>query len=308
MDQQSVECAVRNAEWRMRHERSESRAPHFSFKGWPESWTNPKDGSVLRLIAGGEFVMGSTLEEIEAARQMDRDGPLFALLHETPQFTLYVPAFYVGVFAVTNEQLARFLSEMHPAPPLFELWLHTAEYILPPGQEGEPYRVEPGFERHPATHVTWFGAVAYCRWAGLRLPTEVEWEKASRGTDARVFPWGNEWHDDYLRWHGGTRGKDETTAPVNAYPEGRSPWGIYQMVGNVEEWCEDWYQPTAYAAHAAGDRRPPADGGQRVLRGGNCLRRNRLEFRCAMRRASAPAFVNVHFTGIRCACDMPGGG
>jgi len=195
---------------------------------------------------------------------------------------------------------------MHPGRALFDLWVQTAERLLLPSHEGEPYRAVAGFERHPAVQITWFGAQAYCRWAGLRLPTEVEWEKAARGTDARLFPWGNEWHDDHLRWHGGTRGENETTAPVDAYPQGCSPWGICQMAGNVEEWCEDWYDPAAYKEHASGSRRSPHEGSQRVLRGGNCLRRNRLEFRCAMRRASAPIFANVRFTGIRAACDMPG--
>jgi len=274
--------------------------------GWPETWTNPKDGSVMRFIPRGEFIMGSTPADIEAAQNMDAEGPRFPLLDEAPQFRLFVPAFYMSVFDVTNEQFARFLSEMHPGRALFDLWVQTAERLLLPSHEGEPYRAVAGFERHPAVQITWFGAQAYCRWAGLRLPTEVEWEKAARGTDARLFPWGNEWHDDHLRWHGGTRGENETTAPVDAYPQGCSPWGICQMAGNVEEWCEDWYDPAAYKEHASGSRRSPHEGSQRVLRGGNCLRRNRLEFRCAMRRASAPIFANVRFTGIRAACDMPG--
>jgi formylglycine-generating enzyme required for sulfatase activity len=273
--------------------------------GWHETWTNPKDGSVMRLIPQGEFLMGSTPDEIEAALKMDAVQPAFDLLHETPQFRLFVPVFYLGVFAVTNQQFARFLSEMHPGRALFELWVQTTEHILAACKDGEPYHAMPGWDRHPASHVTWFGAQAYCRWAGLRLPTEVEWEKAARGSDARLFPWGNEWHDNHLRWQGGTRAESETTAPVDAYPQGCSQWGICQMAGNVEEWCEDWYQPNAYVAHAAGNRQSPHDGSQRVLRGGNCLGQNRLEFRCAMRRASSPMFVTVPFTGIRCACDMP---
>jgi formylglycine-generating enzyme required for sulfatase activity len=192
---------------------------------------------------------------------------------------------------------------MQPDSASLKRWVYSTPHIRKPLREDQPYRAEPGFERHPAVHVTWLGADAYCRWAGLRLPTEVEWEKAARGTDARLFPWGNEWRGDFLRWRHRERG--EPTAAVDAYPEGRSPYGIFQMAGNVAEWCEDWYQPRYYDAHAMGLRLPPHSGDERVLRGGSCLHRHKLEFRCAMRMASSPLSIWTAFTGIRCACDFP---
>lgn len=274
--------------------------------GWPETWTNPEDGSVMRLVPAGEFIMGSTAENIESARQMDADGARFDLRHETPQFRDFLPAFYMSAFAVTNEQFARFLSETRPTRAQFDFWLYKVGRIVgTPGGNG-PYRVAPGFERHPVIHATWFGADMYARWAGLRLPTELEWEKAARGTDARLFPWGNEWHDGFLRWFG-THGEHETTAPVDAFPEGCSPFGIFQMAGNVEEWCEDCYQADVYSLYAAGGRHPPHGSGRRVLRGGAFSERNRLALRCAMRQASDPAFGNIQDTGIRCVCFPPGG-
>jgi len=269
----------------------------------PATRTNPRDGSVLRLIPMGTFLMGSTTEDIEAATRMDKEGPEFGLRHEMPQFQGWTPLYYIGVYAVTNEQFARFLSETRPARNQLDYWLPWNDRIAAPGSIDEPYRAVAGVERHPVVNVSWFGAQAYCEWAGLRLPTEIEWEKAARGTDGRLFPWGDEWRNDAVCWWG-NRDRDETTDVVDAFPEGCSPYGLYQMAGNVEEWCVDWYQPDVYRRYAAGDLPPPTHGVGRVARGGACLRRNKLEFRCAMRRANPPALVNILYTGIRCAADV----
>lgn len=270
-----------------------------------ESWRNPSDGSVMQLIPAGEFLMGSTPQQIEAARLLDIGGHEFTLLNELPQFCAFVPDYYLSVCAVTNEQFAAFVSETRPTSEQLKRWAPVLERITVPTRQGDPYRVTPGFERHPVIHVSWFGAEAYCRWAGLRLPTEIEWEKAARGTDARIYPWGNEWRDPVLRWDGDPHRQYEATAPVDAYPEGRSPYGIFQMAGNVDEWCADWYQWDVYRRYATGDLRPPPGGEMRVVRGGTCACWKRIRFRCAHRRGNDAAIVNVLYTGIRCASDAP---
>lgn len=107
-----------------------------------------------------------------------------------------------------------------------------------------------------------------------------------------------------MRWHNTAR-NGATTAPVDAYLAGRSPYGIYQMAGNVDEWCADWYQWDVYRRYATGDLHPPAKGETRVVRGGTCVGWQKIHFRGAHRRGNDPAMVNILFTGIRCACDAP---
>jgi formylglycine-generating enzyme required for sulfatase activity len=261
-----------------------------------------QEKSVMRLIPAGESIFGSTSAQMKRAILLDREGELFSLENEGPQFNAFVPAYYVAVYPVTNEQFARFLSSTLPCLSVLSWWIPWREKIHLPEEDSSSYRAVAGFEKHPVANVSWFGAEAYCLWAGLRLPTEIEWERAARGADGRIFPWGDRWSSEKLCWHG-SHLPTRDTAPVDSFENGSSPYGIYQMAGNVEEWCADWYQPHIYERYAAGELTAPSHGCERVIRGGNCRRRNRLEFRCAMRRGNKPAFTNILLTGIRCACD-----
>jgi sulfatase modifying factor 1 len=178
---------------------------------------------------------------------------------EQPQHPVYVSEFYIGRYPVTNAQYAAFVkATKHRAP---EHW------------EGGG-RIPSGKENHPVVYVSWDDAVAFCQWLSqetgrtFRLPTEAEWEKAARGTDGRIYPWGNGW--DETKLNSGEAGPGDTT-PVGQYsPDGDSPYAA-DMSGNVWEWCADWYDKEEYQRRAKStvkNPRGPKRGESRVVRGG----------------------------------------
>jgi len=170
------------------------------------STDDPFEGMVL--IPAGEFMMGSADDDIQA------EGD------ELPQRVIALPDFYIDQFEVTNVEYKRFLDATgYPAPPQW--------------QEGR-YREDDDFD--PVVNVTWWDATAYARWAGKRLPTEEEWEKAARGPNGRRFPWGDE-YDSHLANSG------RSLVPANAYIEGASPYGVVNMAGNAAEWTATPYEP-----------------------------------------------------------------
>ena len=153
---------------------------------------------------------------------------------------------------------------------------------------------------HPAVFVTWDEAKAYCEWAGARLPTEAEREKAARGTDGRKFPWGNEEPTPQLAVFRRNWG-DIATDPVGAHPSGASPYGILDAGGNVWEWVADWFDEKYYEVSPDRDPRGPRTGSARVVRGGSWDSRPTV-LSASARNSASRGYREGDF-GFRCAMD-----
>ena len=190
---------------------------------------------------------------------------------------------------MTNLQYKKFIDETNRRSPC-----HFRNRTFPEGKAD-----------HPVTYVTWYDADAYCQWAGKRLPDDKEWEKAARGTDGRVFPWGSEFGIDKantpVRWVS-LRVKGDTT-PVGAFETGKSPYGLYDMTGNVWEWTSAWYEPYP------GNERITENYGKKykTLKGGSWW--DCSFYKCGI---SAPVYNRSFFHprtknesfGFRCAKDV----
>ena len=174
-------------------------------------------------VPAGSFLMGSDPKFDRAA------GP-----QELPQHQVYVDAFGIDRYEVSNVNYLRFVLATGAAWPHY--W------------RAQPFPDK--MAKHPVIGVSWREADAYCRWRGARLPTEAEWEKAARGEDGRMFPWGNEpagWIKSNIAHSGSKRGaKYPPLANVDRYDNGVSPYGVHQMAGNVSEWVSDWFDPEYY--------------------------------------------------------------
>ncbi|MFC4100198.1 formylglycine-generating enzyme family protein [Paenibacillus xanthanilyticus] len=288
-------------------------------------------GAIVRagmvLLPGGEFRMGTD------------DKDVFPLDGEGPSRLVTVDPFYIDETAVTNAQFQAFVdatgyvteAEQFGWSFVFHLfvperlrpsvtsvvqsapWWWSVEGTYWRAPEGPGTSIEDRLE-HPAVHISWHDASAYAKWAGKRLPTEAEWEYAARGgLDGRRYPWGDELTPDGEHrcniWQGTFPRVNEAedgyagTAPARSFePNG---YGLYNMAGNVWEWCSDWFSPEYHRSGESVNPRGVAAGATRTLKGGSylCHRSYCNRYRVAARTSNTPDSSTGHM-GFRCAADV----
>jgi serine/threonine-protein kinase len=226
------------------------------------------------LIKSGEFIMGSS-----------------NIADAFPQRKVYLDSFYIDKYEVTNEEYVEFLNAIGK----HEGYININSEHCKIEKIDRVYKVKKGYEKYPVVEVSWYGANMYANWAGKRLPTEAEWEKAARGINGRKYPWGNTF--DQNKCNISMRG----VMPVGSYPEGKSPYGCYDMAGNVWEWVADWYSSDYYKNSPSINPKGPDIGNYRVWRGGSWLG-NQFTTRSYARNYLSPE-ASRSTSGFRCAKD-----
>ena len=214
-----------------RDEAAKNKQPRGQKTG--DVYVNPKDGAEMVWVQTGEFLMGSN------------DGPD----NSRPQRKVYLDGYWIYRHEVTVAQYRKFCEQTGRNMPNAPSW----------GWE----------DKHPMVHVTWEDAADYAKWAGVSLPTEAQWEKAARGTDARRYPWGNKWDPSKCNLNSEWEESPKRTQPVGSYPTGASPYGCMDMAGNVWEWCADFYKADYYNESPSRNPAGPASGSAHAMRGGS---------------------------------------
>lgn len=230
-----------------------------------------RDGMQLIHIPAGSFTMGYGTGNAD----------------ESPAHEVTLDEFWIDRTEVTNKQYALCVrAGSCPEPVSYGSYAR------------QDYFTNPNYAGFPVIYINYEQAQAYCEWAGRRLPTEAEWEKAARGTDERIYSWGNTApNPDLLNFN---RNVGDTTA-VGSYPNGASPYGVMDMAGNVSEWVADWYDPGYYTASLYLNPPGPVMGIERVLRGGSWEDPNIARIRIVDRISRQPQARSERFIGFRCA-------
>ena len=253
---------------------------------------SPKDGMNMLYVPAGEFIMGGNV-----------------YYDEKPIHTVNLDSIWIDQTEVTNAMFAAFLTEEGNRAESGVTWLDSQDNDTYIHLEEDSWKADQGYEDHPVVEVTWYGAHAYCRWAGRRLPTEAEWEKAARWKpssdengqgkgEALTYPWGNNNPSAHVLNFNDIIGD---TTKVGSYPNGASAYGALDMAGNVWEWVADRYSRSYYASSPTDNPMGPDTGFFRVLRGGAWNYRE--TYARSMHRNRGIPIISHDFIGFRCASD-----
>jgi formylglycine-generating enzyme required for sulfatase activity len=231
-----------------------------------------KDGMEMVFVPAGDFIMGS----------------LYGIANEQPVHTVTLGAFWIDKTEVTNLMYGK--------------CVQSGQCLKPQNQSNTHfnYYSDQEFANYPVVNLKWSSADKYCAWAGRRLPTEAEWEKAARGTDGRTYPWGNSIPSDTLLNFNAPAGD---TVRVGSYPKGASPYGALDMAGNLREWVADWYEAGYYVDSPKSNPTGPANGLYKVLRGGSWFS-DASAIRSSNRQKLPPDVRDVS-VGFRCVITGP---
>ena len=238
-----------------------------------------RDGAPMVLVPAGEFLMGS----IGSIGKNRRPA------NEQPAHYVDLDSFYIDQYEVTVERYQRFKKQVRHREPKYWEQVNT-------NRDGQK----------PVVGVDWHDATAYCAWAEKRLPTEAEWEKAARGTDKRIYPWGttelNSNTANFAKSLDLEKVYEQKLKEVGRYEHGKSPYGAYDMAGNVWEWVADWYDKEYYRISPRKNPQGPSSGEKKVLRGGSWAEEAPTYLRSALRLMDTPTEGIAHL-GFRCAQD-----
>jgi formylglycine-generating enzyme required for sulfatase activity len=264
---------------------AEAHMPTVS--GLPVEITDEK-GVKMRLVSAGEFTMGSNADNSLTECQKYFNGcERWQFADEDPPHTVMINDYYMDVYEVTNLQYASCVDSGKCTSPY-----STGSYTR------SNYFRNSAYMNFPVTSVNWNQAKTFCDWRGARLPTEAEWEKAARGIDGRTYPWGNAAPSSSLANYISNDSSNDTTE-VGSYENGKSPYGMYDMAGNVWEWVADWYDSNYYQTLPAENPQGPSSGDYRVLRGGS-WDYNLLNLRSSIRNWNLPSYW-LDDIGFRCS-------
>ena len=261
------------------------------------------DGMQLMYVPAGELDMGGSDHLLQKLKE---DIPWvelgFDISDSEPSHQVYLDAYWIDQTEVTMAQYQKCVVAgvcVEPAPP--------GEYNA---EQFWPMYEDPAFADYPIVYVNWDMANAYCGWAGRRLPTEAEWEKAARGEDGLMYPWGNEKpNNDYVNFGYANSDVDRTIyeqgiSPVDAFPLGASPYSVLDLAGNVSEWVRDFYDPSYYLESPENNPTGPDSGIEHVIRGQSFLSNySNGEYLITIRSHGPQAYYWGNL-GFRCALSV----